>query len=63
MSSLETLVGTLGFPIAVSVFLLYERHKLREKEIETNKNYALAVNDLRNAINELIEYMKGERRI
>ena len=42
MSSIEQLVGTLGFPIAVSIYLLYSMNR-NHKENREDKNKTIEV--------------------
>lgn len=51
MNELATLIGQLGFPIAVSVWLLYERYKLLSSMKEV-------LNELHESISELTIYLK-----
>jgi len=49
MDMMQTLVATLGFPIAVTVYLLWERKNITNCLVKAIKN------DLVHAINELRE--------
>lgn len=50
---LFALIGTYGFPICVTVYLLWERYTLTLKQTES-------LNALSNSINMLTEYIKGK---
>lgn len=58
LEDLQTLVGTLGFPIAVTVYLLWERqHVNRELKEAIEKGLVTSINDLK------IEIVKLNERI
>lgn len=64
MEDLVTIIQTLGFPIALCVYLLYDRNKADErhrdeivtlqKAVESN---TAAVNDTRTMIQTFMDYM------
>lgn len=51
MNELPALIGQLGFPIAITVWLLYERYKILNDMKEV-------LNDLHESIKELTIYLK-----
>jgi predicted PurR-regulated permease PerM len=54
MSDLPTLISTLGFPIAVCCYLLWERHTMIQK-------FTKAINDLKVEIVKLNERCNGRK--
>ena len=68
MFDIATLVSTLGFPIAVVCYLLWERryqaHEVRKERLETLLHLEKAIkNDLVHAIDELrVEIVKLNER-
>ena len=56
IEDLSSLVGTLGFPIAVTVYLLWERqHVNKELKEAIEKTLATSINDLKIEIVKLSE--------
>ena len=56
IEDLPSLVGTLGFPIAVTVYLLWERqHVNKELKDAIEKTLAASINELRVEIVKLNE--------
>lgn len=54
MKEIVDVVATTGFPIAITIYLLWERATITNKLTE-------ATNNLANAVSLLTEYIKGEK--
>lgn len=55
MEELTNLIGTLGFPIAVSAYLLYERSKNTQSMKELIINNNMILRDLKELIKEKLK--------
>ena len=54
MKEIVDIVATTGFPIAITIYLLWERATITNKLTE-------ATNNLANAVSLLTAYIKGEK--
>jgi uridine phosphorylase len=55
LNTISTLISTLGFPIAVCIYMLYVNTKQTEAHKEEMSKITEAVNDLKVAITSLVD--------
>lgn len=54
-----TAIGSLGFPIVVAVYMIWTNQKQSERHQSETKEMTQAINELRTAIQVLIEKVGG----
>lgn len=54
MEALGTLVGQLGFPVAIAVYFVYVNKQLNDRFVETAKQYSLDSQATTKALEEVI---------
>lgn len=57
MSTITSLVGSLGFPIVVAIYMIYVNTKQSERHENENKSMTEAINELKIVIEKLLTKM------
>ena len=60
MSTITSLVGSLGFPIVVAIYMIYVNTKQSERHENENKSMTEAINELKIVIEKLLTKMDAD---
>lgn len=60
MSTITGLVGSLGFPIVVAIYMIYVNTKQSERHENENKSMTEAINELKIVIEKLLTKMDAD---
>lgn len=63
ISAVGTFIGTVGFPAAVSVFLLYRMSKSDDRNAEQQENLRKTIENNTESIRELSEIVRGFKNV
>lgn len=60
MQSIMTVVGSLGFPIAVAIYMIYVNKDQSEKHAAEMKEMTNVINELKIVMQKLVDRLDGE---
>ena len=60
MNTITSLVGSLGFPIVVAIYMIYVNTKQSERHENENKTMTEAINELKIVIEKLLTKMDAD---
>lgn len=60
MGAITSLVGSLGFPIVVAIYMIYVNTKQSERHENENKSMTEAINELKIVIEKLLTKMDAD---
>lgn len=59
MQSIMTIIGSLGFPIAVAVYMIYVNREQTEKHSTEMKEMTAVINELKVVMQKLVDRLDG----
>lgn len=60
MQGLMTLIGSLGFPIVVAVYMIYVNKDQSEKHASEMKEMTAVINELKVVMQKLVDRLDGD---
>lgn len=60
MNSIMTLIGSLGFPIVVAIYMIYVNKDQSEKHASEMKEMTQVINELKVVMQKLVDRLDGE---
>lgn len=60
MNSIMTLIGSLGFPIVVAIYMIYVNKDQSEKHASEMKEMTNVINELKVVMQKLVDRLDGE---
>lgn len=60
ISAIESMIGTLGFPIACVIAMFYQNNKLSEQHREESQKWTDAINNNTRVMERLVDRMDGK---
>ena len=61
MNDIVNAISTVGFPIVVCIIMIYLNEKQSERHKEEVDKMTVALNNNTNAIQQILEHMRGEK--
>lgn len=61
VSEIGSLIGTVGFPVALSIGLLYYLFRVQKEHREETNHLKAAITDLRLVLSQILEHIRNNK--